>query len=1568
MTIAILMGLVPIDVIAIATGMYTYEQAYEDKNEHEYEPEDKYEYEPEDEDEPKDEYEDEPEDEYEGESEDEYGDEPEYRECDETHDCNEDCEGCEYCIEINITPLVGIWITFDANGGVSLPGHEERETTSGGIIGNNNMPIPPTMPNFAFREWNFNRDGSGDTFTGNTRVTESTTVYAQWGHMVRFAGNGANINLTCNNPNSPTCFSPRIPDAGYSVAEMEGMVWPNNPTRNGWTFVGWFDTPSQTGGNEFNADEPITRNVDLYARWILNPIATVTFDGQGATGGTLITTPNNTTRESYRGWGIFNSSTSNNLPSPDYRLNGGSGTLPNVTRTDWTFIDWSTDPNAGPVPSSVRFNSSTTVHEDMTVYAIWAHRVTLNVNGGTIGLGSRDVFTSGSSVGDYGTLPDNLNRDGFTFLGWSTRQTHYSTASIDDVDFFNDTPVYRNMTVWAVWVRNPDHTLTFDVNGGVQSNSNHILLIPDGGSMRSTNLVFPLHPTRVGYVFMGWFNNAQGEGPLFTREHVFTEDLTVYARWMPAVTVTFDLNTGAMPSNRETRAVAQSRRINQMNYQFGSSTNSGYTGLSFPSTFRSGFQFIGWNTAPDGSGSPFSASTVVTENITVYAVWAGEVIFTANVRSVSPTALPTVDIRHNVIIGQTMGNHHTHPHLTYAYRNFNLDEARELFDEFWDALRLMLPGLTDDEILNMFFPGLTMEDAFNQIAAPRPPGPLLFPTPLNWGTSFQPTVNWEWVFKGWNTQSNGQGEWFDDTFVITGNTTVYAIWSTGLTFNSGFAPANVIALEHRERVIEWGTSLTAHPDGVPPNPSEWPGHRFYGWNTQPNGLGVSFDPNANIYQPRMWFAVWVATVTFDPTSGRFPNGYAFPANPDTGRPASNSSEITTGRPLGQAVPIPPPVRDNWIFGSWNDMRDGSGITFTANNPNITRSLTLYAQWNARVTFELNGGRIGSSTLNPTRDVREGGSVAGHISGMPANPVHPQGWEFLGWFLNGEEFNPGMAITDGNITVHAHWQRAYPVDFFLDWDDIRLVSRPIINYGAAITDANVPVPTRDDWSFLGWREFLGWEECDVNGYRAELSEILTRSMVGDHIVTASRIYIGWWTQNPVEVTFILDGGTYNNSTDNVVRIIEYGAAINEINVPETTREGWILLGWRENNEGATLNRETVGEHIVTTPRSYTAQWKEDINPSPTFNVTYSVTGSLAPATSTEVPATAIHHAGTTVTVAPILTTTETTHNGVAGIWTFNGWTVPTGLDIIDYEFTMPNNDVEFAGYWTFNQSQTPPPGGGGGGGGGSWQQQLPRPNAPTTPLRVDAVPLTPYHLAYIIGNPDGYVRPNNNITRAEVTTIFFRLISDEHRANVWSQENPYSDVALDNWFNNSVSTLTNADLIFGYPDGYFRPNQAMTRAEFAALVVRIMGYRHATGVQPGSFTDTSGHWAEGYINVAHMLGWIQGYGDTTFRPNQFITRAEVAALVNRALGRLPEHAGDLLPDMVTWPDNSNPNAWYFLYIQEATNSHHHEMKACGIHETWTELLLPREWWRLERPYSTPYIFTGAYIGAGMGMSN
>ena len=243
--------------------------------------------------------------------------------------------------------------------------------------------------------------------------------------------------------------------------------------------------------------------------------------------------------------------------------------------------------------------------------------------------------------------------------------------------------------------------------------------------------------------------------------------------------------------------------------------------------------------------------------------------------------------------------------------------------------------------------------------------------------------------------------------------------------------------------------------------------------------------------------------------------------------------------------------------------------------------------------------------------------------------------------------------------------------------------------------------------------------------------------------------------------------------------------------------------------------------------------------------------------------------------------------------------------------------------------------------------------PITPIRPPVDPDKPElntedHYAYIVGYPDGNVKPEGNITRAEVATIFFRLLTDESRDEFWSQTNPYSDVAADAWYNNAVSTLTNAGIIDGYEDGTFKPNGNITRAEFATIAVRFF---EATYEGENLFPDIDGHWAQDYINEAANAGIVDGYPDGTFGPQKLITRAEAMTMVNRTIDRHP-HEDHLLADMIVWPDNPE-TAWYYEQVQEATNSHEYTMNTDdeqNPYEIWTELLPVRDWAQLEKEWS------------------
>lgn len=252
---------------------------------------------------------------------------------------------------------------------------------------------------------------------------------------------------------------------------------------------------------------------------------------------------------------------------------------------------------------------------------------------------------------------------------------------------------------------------------------------------------------------------------------------------------------------------------------------------------------------------------------------------------------------------------------------------------------------------------------------------------------------------------------------------------------------------------------------------------------------------------------------------------------------------------------------------------------------------------------------------------------------------------------------------------------------------------------------------------------------------------------------------------------------------------------------------------------------------------------------------------------------------------------------------------------------------------------------GGGGGGS------------------SVLNTDDHYSYIIGYKDGYLRPYGTITRGEVATIFFRLLTDEARDKYWSQTNNYSDCNSDLWCNNAISTLSNMGIIDGYSDGTFRPYGKITRAQFAKIAVGF--FETTTQEYQGYYSDIPENaWFTNYVEAASRVGLIQGFADGTFRPNVNITRAQACVIVNRALNRKPA-TERLLPTakMINWPD-CTPSDWYYADMQEATNSHDYSWLASGgdakAMEKWTAKLPQRDWAAFEHAWSTAHSAPGGEV--------
>ena len=482
------------------------------------------------------------------------------------------------------------------------------------------------------------------------------------------------------------------------------------------------------------------------------------------------------------------------------------------------------------------------------------------------------------------------------------------------------------------------------------------------------------------------------------------------------------------------------------------------------------------------------------------------------------------------------------------------------------------------------------------------------------------------------------------------------------------------------------------------------------------------------------------------------------------------------------------------------------------------------------------------------------------------------------------------------------------------------------------------------------------------------------------------------QAPYLVNYDLAGGNIGGNTTIAPKIVGYSEA-GLLPVGTAVKAGYDFAGWKKDAvdvNDATTYASLAGATDVTSI-ILVAQWTPK-----NYTVHYDLAGGTLDGNSTIADATVnwddanLLPAGTTYAKPS---------------YTFNGWLKDTtAVDNTKTYAELAGNDdaiteITLVAQWSYN-------GGGGGGGGGSTKYTLTyESNGGTeykketynrnTTVDIDKKPekegyvfegwyedeeLTKYveevmmtqnitvyakwvednggagngydtpgslngedHFAYVVGYPDGTVRPNDNISRAEVTAIFFRLLKpDEIRDKNLTTENSFNDVNVGDWHNASISTMAKLGIVKGRYADSFVPDAFITRAEFAVICARFddSGFEVVD-----NFTDVAGHWAEHDIHEAAAHGWIRGYEDGTFKPDQFITRAEAMTMINRVLNRVPESADDLLAEMINWPDNSDKSAWYYLAVQEATNSHDYKMKN-HIYEKWTALRDATDWTKYE----------------------
>jgi len=383
----------------------------------------------------------------------------------------------------------------------------------------------------------------------------------------------------------------------------------------------------------------------------------------------------------------------------------------------------------------------------------------------------------------------------------------------------------------------------------------------------------------------------------------------------------------------------------------------------------------------------------------------------------------------------------------------------------------------------------------------------------------------------------------------------------------------------------------------------------------------------------------------------------------------------------------------------------------------------------------------------------------------------------------------------------------------------------------------------------------------------------------------------------DVIYDLNGGTGADGVDYSTVKYEHGTVVTIKDAPTKARH--TFTGWKAEN----ADYQPGDDHTVTADITLVAQWRANggggggsVTPVTRYTLTYESNGGTKYSNE-------LYAEGTVVKLTKV---------PVKEGFVFDGWHLDEGLTQYVTEVKM-DKDITVYAHWVEDN---------GGAGNGS-----PTPSV----LNGDD------HFAYIVGYEDGTLRPENNITRAEVTTIFFRLLKDDVRKDSLTSNNSYTDIPADAWYNTSISTMSAMGIVGGKSAGKFAPGAFITRAEFAVICAR---FDDSDFEIVDHFGDVAGHWAEAEIHEAAAHGWIKGYEDGTFRPDALITRAEAVTMINRVLNRIPETKADLLANMIIWPDNDE-NDWFYLAMCEATNSHNFDMKN-HVYEKWTSLRENPDW--------------------------
>lgn len=795
-------------------------------------------------------------------------------------------------------------------------------------------------------------------------------------------------------------------------------------------------------------------------------------------------------------------------------------------------------------------------------------------------------------------------------------------------------------------------------------------------------------------------------------------------------------------------------------------------------------------------------------------------------------------------------------------------------------------------------------------------------------------------------------------------------------------------------------SLALSDDGTasftPIVPSQ-EGYEFDGWYknsacTKPyNKKGENLTANTTLYG--RWTKIGTKAVTFTVVNGSWnteSNWYKKITQ------MNNTETVTVNVPLrngkGTLTPDLVPHVDNQDMtpldgykapGTWGDKAPNTNTDAITEDGTYAYTYTFPKADTYTITYRwVTDTEVPEGVSLPAQqEKKEDGNGTNPTFTIKSVTSDDEKWSFSGWYTN--EALTGTAISDSytfpednandtkNLTLYGKWTHdPCTVTFYADYfqpaqghfntDDYTISYT--VPYGSTLAKVSkaVPTPVTDPahpYYFEGWGDFeppdTQGEQEDTEGTEdtedtedaedtEDTEEPVTHS--DDSLSTAGTFYTSkaiqdmtiksdlnfvaqWW---PI-VTFDANGGKWEleegRPTERYVPVPANKNHIDSLRPP--AREGYTFLGWYDTSgepidfKTQTFDRaETVYAHwaknATVTFKIVNGYWSGNTTEDKTVPVVLhpqangSASGTLG---ASHVPTIMIPAAGYENTPGHWDVTPNTEENGISGDVTY---TYIFGKKHHSSSSDDENKDKD-------NNKEN------------NKENNKDNNTGETTPTKVPDLLNGSNHFAYVVGYKDGNVRPQGNITRAETAAIFFRLLKEEVRSENLSKHNDFADVTEDSWYNTAVSTMAGMNILKGRTANSFVPQAPITRAEFAAICAR---FDSGKAEENNSFTDISGHWAEKEIERAATLGWVSGYTDGSFHPDAPITRAEAMTLINRVLCRMPETKADLLDSMTKWPDNQ-PGAWYYLAVQEATNSHTYDQKD-SKYETWTALTAEPDW--------------------------